>query len=108
MHILEVEVIDLPFFTTAVTFAVQVIAILEAIKNFFKDKKWNIPPWGYTLMSVVFAFFLAELNIPYWEWVYIAERLPVAIFAFCLAELFYDSIWKLVKNRLERSRGEDN
>lgn len=93
--------IDFVFFTTALTVAVQVIAVLEALKNFFKEWKWQIPPWGYTLLSVVFSFFLATLTIPYWEWLYIAERLPIAIFAFCIAELFYDSVWKWVKNKLE-------
>ena len=96
--------IDLTFFTMAGTLAVQVIAILEAMKNFIKVK---LPAWVYTIVSAILSFALTMLTITSLSWVYIAERVQLAIFVFCLAELFYDSIWKLVKNRLERHNGEN-
>lgn len=87
--------IDLPFFTTAVTFAVQVIAILEAMKKFIKAK---LPAWVYILMSAFLSFALE----------FIPEQIRLGVFVFCLGELFYDSIWKLIKSKLERNHGENN
>lgn len=93
--------VDLTFFTMALTVAVQIVAIIEALKNFIKDCSWSIPAWGYTIISAVLALGLSLITIPSWEWAYISERLLVALFAFCLAELFYDSIWKWIKNKLD-------
>lgn len=87
--------VDFGFFTMAVTHAVQVIAILEAMKKFIKSK---LPAWVYIVISAFVS--LALGSIP--------ERIQLAVFVFCLAELFYDSLWKLVKSKLEgKPRGCD-
>lgn len=89
--------VDMTFLTNALTIAVQVIAILEAIKKFMTAK---LPAWAYIIISAIVSLVLG----------YIPEQIRLAVFSFCLAELFYDSIWKAMKNKLEgnnkRSRNE--
>lgn len=93
--------VDVEFFTTALTVAIQIVAVLEAVKNFVKVK---MPTWVFTIISAVLALALSLVTIPAWEWSYISEQLPVALFAFCLAELFYDSLWKWIKAKLEKEK----
>lgn len=97
---------DMSVFTNAMTMAVETVALLEAFKNFMKDKKVKLPAWGYTILSIVISFVLAVIQCPTFEWEYISGQLPVGLLAFSVSELFYDSIWKTVKNKLD-SRGKD-
>ena len=92
---------DMNIFSNAITMAVENTALLEAMKNFLKSKKVAIPAWVYTVLSLFFSFGLAILQCPAFDWIYISGQLPVGLLAFSLSELFYDSIWKAVKNKLD-------
>lgn len=92
---------DFTFLSNALTVAIETIALLEAVKNFVKEKKASIPAWVYTILSLLVSFGLALVQCPALEWVYIGGQLPIWLLAFSLSELFYDSIWKAVKNKLE-------
>ncbi len=97
---------DMTFLTNALTVAIETIALLEALKNFLKGKKATVPAWVYTVLSLMVSFGLALIQVPALEWEYIGQQLPIGLLAFSLSELFYDSIWKAVKNKLD-NRGKN-
>ena len=101
--------IDMSVFSNGMTIAFETVAILEAAKNFLKEKKTTLPAWVYTVLSMLVSFGLAVLQCPAFDWVYISGQLPIGLLAFSLSELFYDSIWKAVKNKLEEknNRGKN-
>lgn len=100
--------IDLSFITTAVTIAVEAIALLEAIKVFFKKKTLSIPSWVFTVMSFVFNFGLALIQCSAFTWVEIKVQIPIGLLAFSISQLGYDSIWKTVQKKIKGSTGSED
>lgn len=98
--------LDLSFLTNALTIAIEVIALLEAIKVFFNKTKVKIPTWIYTILSFLFCFILSVIQIDSFTWTEIKEFLPIGLLAFSLSQLFYDSVWKLIQKKI-KSLSED-
>lgn len=98
--------LDLSFLTNALTIAIEVIALLEAIKVFFNKKAKQIPTWIYTVISFLFCFALSLIQINSFTWNEIKEFLPIGLLAFSLSQLFYDSVWKMIQKKI-KSLSED-
>lgn len=98
--------LDLSFLTNALTVAIEVIALLEAIKVFFNKKAVKIPTWIYTVISFLFCFALSLIQIESFTWHEIKGFLPIGLFAFSISQLFYDSVWKMVQKKI-KSLSED-
>lgn len=93
--------LDLSFFTNALTIAIEVIALLEAIKVFFAKTKLKIPTWIYTVISFLFCFGLSLIQIESFTWNEIKTLLPIGLLAFSLSQLFYDSVWKFIQKKIK-------
>lgn len=93
--------IDTSFISTSVTIAIECIALLEAIKVFFKKKSCNIPSWIYTIISLLLSFGLALIQCDTFIWSEIKVQLPIGLLAFSISQLGYDTILKAVKKKLE-------
>lgn len=93
--------IDTSFISTSVTIAIECIALLEAIKVFFKKKSCNIPSWIYTVLSLLLSFGLALIQCDTFIWSEIKVQLPIGLLAFSISQLGYDTILKVVKKKLE-------
>ncbi len=98
--------IDFSFITNAVTLSVETIAMIEAIKVFFKKKSFNLPSWIYTLLSVVLSFGLAFLQCPVFTWVELKTQIPIGLLSFSISQLGYDSIWKAVQKKITEAGNE--
>lgn len=99
--------IDTSFISTSVTIAIECIAMLEAIKVFFKKKSCKVPSWIYTVLSLLLSFGLALIQCESFIWTEIKVQLPLGLLAFSISQLGYDSIWKAVKNKLNVSESEN-
>ena len=99
---------DFSFITGAVTIAIECIALLEAIKVFFKKKSCNIPSWIYTVLSVILSFGLALIQCSAFTWAEIKVQLPIGLLAFSISQLGYDSIWKAVKKKINALAEDGN
>lgn len=93
--------LDLSFLTNALTIAIEVIALIETIKDYFEKKAVKTPTWIYTVISFLFCFVLALIKIESFTWNEIKEYLPIGLFAFCISKLFYDSVWKFVQKKIK-------
>ena len=98
--------IDFDFITNAVTLSVETIAMIEAIKVFFKKKSFELPSWIYTLLSTFFSFGLALIQSNSFAWVDIKGQIPIGLLAFSISQLGYDSIWKLVQKKITEAGNE--
>lgn len=100
--------IDLSFITNAVTVAIETIALLEAVKVFFKKKALNIPAWVYTVMSLLINFGLALIQCSAFTWAEIKVQIPIGLLAFSFSQLGYDNILKAVQKKIKASAGGES
>jgi hypothetical protein len=89
----------------AATIAVETIALIEAIKNFFKKNQKQAPAWVYTLLSFIFCFGLAFLKAASFTTSAILAQAEVGLLALAFAQLCYDSIWKGLQTALKKING---
>ena len=89
----------------AVTIAIEVIAFIEAIKNFYKDKEKRAPAWAYTLTSFIFCIGLAFFRIEAWTRPAIMAQIEVGLLAAAIAQLGYDSIYKALQGAIKKING---
>lgn len=99
--------IDLSFITNAVTIAIEAVALLEAVKVFFKKKAVNAPSWVFTILSFILNFGLALIQCPVFVWIEIKTQIPIGLLAFSVSQLGYDSIWKVVQKKLKDTGAGD-
>ena len=98
--------VDFDFITNAVTLSVETIAMIEAIKVFFKKKSCNLPSWIYTVLSIIFSFGLALIQCNSFMWQDIKVQIPIGLLAFSISQLGYDSIWKAVQKKIKEAGNE--
>lgn len=99
--------IDTSFITNAITIAIECIALLEAVKVFFKKKSCNVPSWIYTILSLILSFGLALIQCDSFIWNEIKVQLPIGLLAFSVSQLGYDTILKAVKKKLNAESGNE-
>lgn len=92
--------LDFSLFTNALIIAVEVIAVIEAIKNFFKNSTKKLPTFLYVIFSLLLSFGLALIQCNAFVWQEIKINLPIGLLAFSLAQIGYDSIWKAIQKKL--------
>ncbi len=98
--------VDFSFITNATTLAVETIAMIEAIKVFFKKKSFELPSWIYTVFSVLFSFGLSLIQCNTFTWQDIKVQIPIGLLAFSISQLGYDSIWKAVQKKIKEAGNE--
>lgn len=88
--------------TNALTIAIEVVALLEAIKVFIDKKAVKIPTWIYTVISFLFCFVLALIQIESFTWNEIKDFLPIGLLAFSLSQTIYDNAWKMLQKKIKK------
>lgn len=97
---------DDTFVLMAIRIAVETIAVLETMKDFFKKKKLNVPAWIFIILSFLFSFGLALIKCDSFIWVEIQEQLSIGLLAFCITKLGYDSIWQYFQKKIKGKTNE--
>ena len=90
----------------ALMIATESIALIEAIKNFFKQKQAKAPAWIYTILSFIFCFGLAALQADSYTPGALVAQAEVGLLALAFAQLGYDSIYKGLQTALKRLNGD--
>ena len=98
--------LDLSFFTVAFTIAVEAIALIEAFKNFISKKNGKLPAWVYTIANIFLCFGLSVMKCETFTIANICEQLELGLLALAVSQLAYDSIWKIVKQKLNGATSE--
>lgn len=94
--------LELNFLTDALIIAVEAIAIIEALKNFIKEKNGKLPGWLYTIAEVFLCFGLAILKCESFTFQEIRAQLELGLLALAVSQLSYESLWKAVKIALKK------
>lgn len=93
---------DFGIIASAATIATESVALIEALKNFFKKKQAKAPAWIYTILSIIFCFGIAAMQAETFTPGDLVPQAEVGLLALAFAQLGYDSIYKGLQAALKR------